>query len=47
MSTAHLVQRRHAKDPFRATMALSDGESVWAFRCSSDAGSPSLCDDSP
>ena len=41
------MQRHNADEPFRASMAVSNGESIWAFRYSSDQASPSLYFGSP
>jgi predicted glutamine amidotransferase len=36
------MERCSAIEPFRASIALTDGRSVWAFRVSSDGRAPSL-----
>jgi len=41
------MNRHSAAEPFRATIAITDGQSVWAFRHSSDGHAPSLYFGSP
>lgn len=36
------MDRHGATEPFRASLALTDGKAVWAFRLSSDGKAPSL-----
>lgn len=42
-----IMKEHQADEPFRASMAVSNGESIWAFRYSSDGNSPSLYFGSP
>lgn len=46
-SAMEIMEQRKASEPFRASIALSNGESIWAFRYSSDQSSPSLYFGSP
>ena len=41
------MQDHEAKEPLRATLAISNGQDIWALRCASDARSPSLYYGSP
>lgn len=36
------MDKHHVQEPLRASIAVSDGQSIWAFRYSNDANSPSL-----
>lgn len=36
------MDKHHIQEPLRASIAVSDGQSIWAFRYSNDANSPSL-----
>jgi predicted glutamine amidotransferase len=40
--TQHLMQKRGIEQPLRFAAALSDGQSLWAFRMASDGKPPSL-----
>lgn len=46
-SAMEIMEQHKASEPFRASIALSNGESIWAFRYSSDQSSPSLYFGSP
>ncbi len=46
-TTLDVMSRHAATEPFRATMAMTDGQSVWALRHSSDGRAPSLYFGSP
>ena len=37
-----IIERAGMKDPLRFTSALTDGETLWAFRWASDDKAPSL-----
>ncbi len=41
------MQDHAAEEPLRATMAITNGQEIWAVRCASDARSPSLYYGSP
>jgi glutamine amidotransferase len=36
------MDKHHIQEPLRASIAVSNGQSIWAFRYSNDANSPSL-----
>jgi glutamine amidotransferase len=41
------MQDHAAEEPLRATVAITNGQEIWAARCASDARSPSLYYGSP
>lgn len=41
-SVCEVMKEARATEPLRVSLAVTDGESIWALRCSSDHQSPSL-----
>lgn len=42
-----VMERHHASEPLRISMAVTNGQDIWAVRCSSDDQSPTLYYGSP